>query len=117
MAAMSVGYTSAVPTPKTTAAPAARAAENDGRGGVDDHPRHDERLSPDAVGPVAGANLPEAPHRRVQAGNQPHLSGACSVRDQEQGDDAPGKRVVEVVDQPRLRTGAQCRLAVGGVGE
>ena len=62
-------------------------------------------------------DLADAPHGGVEASDQPDLSGARAVRGEEQRDDAPGQRIVEVVDEPGLRAGAQRRLPLGGVGE
>ena len=66
---------------------------------------------------MPGPDLPDAPDGGVDAGDEPDLADARAVGGEEQRHQAPGERVVEVVDQSGLRARAQRRLAPARVGE
>src|SRR6266536_1333073 len=64
---------------------------------------------------MPGPDLPHPPHRWIEPRDQADLGGTRAVCGEEQRYESPRERVIEVVDQPRLRAGAKRRLAVGGV--
>ena len=55
------------------------------------------------------ARLPDG---RVDAGDEPDLPGRGPIRGEEKRHEAPGERVVEVIDESSLRAGGEAR--VGG---
>ena len=60
---------------------------------------------------------PSAPDDRIGGGDDRDLAHARAVRGEVQRRQAPGERVVEVVDQPRLVAGAQHRMRERGGAE
>ena len=57
------------------------------------------------------SELAGAPDGRVDGGDDRDLAHAGAVRGEVERREAPGERVVEVVDEPGLRAGAQHRVA------
>src|SRR5215216_2407300 len=118
IAAMSVGYTSAVPMPSATAAMAAVAgSEHRERDRLHQHAGGDQRLAADAIGPVAGPDLSRAPGRRVEPGDEPDVRCGCPVGGEEERHDTPGERVVQIVREARLRARPERGVAEGRLGE
>ena len=74
-------------------------------------PRDDQRLAPDVVGEPAGHELPGPQTTRVGGGDDADLARRCAVRGEVERREAPGERVVEVVDEPGLGARAQHRCA------
>ena len=68
-------------------------------------------------GPTSGRSQiwPTPQTAGIEAGDQADLRRAGAVGGEEERDQPPGERVVEVVDQAGLRAGAKRRHAVGGV--
>src|SRR5258708_21034503 len=87
--------------------------QGDGRG-LDQHAGGDQVLAAGPVGPPAGEQLPEAPHRRVERGQPTDLRDGQAVGGEQQGGDSPGQRVVEGVDHPRLAGNRQGLVADAG---
>ena len=75
------------------------------RDGLHEHAGDDERLAPDAVGPVAGRDLADAPDARVDGSDEADLGGARSLGGEKERNETPGEPVIEVVDESRLRAG------------
>ena len=69
------------------------------------------------VGEPAGAELAGAPDRRVDRRDNTDLRRARAVRREVERRETPGQSVVQVVDEPRLRAGAQDRVASVTRGE
>jgi SAM-dependent methyltransferase len=63
---------------------------------LEQHPADDQWVSPDAVRRVPGEDLSRAPDRWVEPGDRTDLADTGAVRGQEQRDEPPGQRVVEV---------------------
>ena len=61
--------------------------------------------------------LADAPDGRVDGGDDADLGGARAVGGEVERRETPGERVVEVVDEPCLRAGAQHGIAVVSRGE
>ena len=120
---MSVGYTSAVPTPRRAAAADGRresaAAQNeDGQTRrLHEHAEHDQRLPPGVVGEPAGNELAGTPERRVDGCDDSDLAGARAVRREVERREAPGEGVVEVVHEPSLGARPEHRLPERPVDE
>jgi hypothetical protein len=95
---------------------AAESAKDEGAG-LQEHAGDDERFASDAIGPVPGPDLAGAPDGRVEGGDEADRSDAGAVGGEEQWDEPPGERVVEVVDQAGLRARSQRGRAPGRVGE
>src|SRR2546421_11832024 len=66
---------------------------------------------------MPGDDLTASPDGRIDAGDGAYLTDARAMCREEQGDQSPCERVVEVVDQPRLRARAQGRPPPSCVGE
>src|SRR2546423_5184637 len=66
---------------------------------------------------MPGEDLTASPDGGIDAGDGAYLTDARAMCREEQGYQSPGERVVEVVDQPRLRAGAQGRPPPSCVGE
>ena len=81
---------------------AAARDEQAERAGLDEHAERDQRLTAGVVGEPAGGELAEPPDGRVDGSDGADLRPAGAVRGQIERREAPGERVVQVVDQPRL---------------
>lgn len=64
-----------------------------------------------------GRDLADAPQDRVDAFDEADGGEAQAVVGEQQGEDAPGEAVVEVVDEPGLAGAAQGAVAPGGADE
>ena len=64
------------------------------------------------VGEPTGPELPQPPDRRVHGGDSADLPAARTRGGEVEGHEAPGERVVQVVDEPCLRACAQDGVAV-----
>ena len=81
---------------------AAAGDEQAERAGLDEHAERDQRLTAGVVGEPAGGELAEPPDGRVDGSDGADLRPAGAVRGQIERREAPGQRVVQVVDQPGL---------------
>ncbi len=87
------------------------------RGGLGEHAAGDEGFAADAVGEPAGVELAEAPGGGVEGGEDADASDREAGGGEEDGEQAPGEAVVEVVDQPGLRARRQRLVAERGEPE
>jgi hypothetical protein len=76
-------------------------------GGLHDHAGDDQRCAADAVGEVAGRDLPDPPQDRVQPLDQPDDREPEPVIGEQQREHTPRQAVVEVVHQPCLARATQ----------
>src|SRR5439155_21449997 len=88
---------------------AARPDQQRQGGGLGPHSRHDEWLPPYPVGEGPGRQLENAPHSRVDRGQEPDRSETEPRPREEQRQQPPRHAVVQVVDQSRLGGGKQAR--------
>ena len=77
---------------------------------LDEHPGDDQRFAAGVVGEPAGQQLPGAPDGGVDGGDGSDLGDAGTVCGEVERDEPPGERVVEVVNEARLRARAQHRV-------
>jgi hypothetical protein len=97
--------------------PGSEAAGQGGAGqreGLEQPPCGDEGLAAQPVRERAGGELAEAPHGRVQRGQEADLADGEAATDKQQRQQPPGEPVVEVVDQAGLAAGGQGRLPPAG---
>src|SRR3989442_2079274 len=69
------------------------------------HPEHDQRLAAGAVGEPAGCELAAAPDGGVDGSDGSDLRRGRAVSGEVERGEAPGERVVQVVDETGLRAG------------
>ena len=80
------------------------------RARLQQHPATDQRLATRVVGEPAGHELAGAPDERIRGSDDCDLANARAVGCEVERGKAPDERVVEVVDEAGLATGAQDRL-------
>src|SRR5579883_3212962 len=82
--------------------------------GLSQHPGGDQVFATDAVGPPPGEQLTEAPDRGVERGEYADRRDGLAAGGEQQREDAPGQRVVEVVDHAGPARGGQGSVAQAG---
>ena len=87
------------------------------RGRLDEHAADDQRFATGVVGEPAGCELASAPDERVDGGDNGDLAHAGAMGGEVERRQAPGERVVEVVDQAGLAAGAEDRVVHARIHE